>query len=316
MSAAAQWARRAEAAPAGFLFLLCLVLAAVTPGFATADNLIAIVAQVAVVGVVALALNQVIIAGEIDVSVGSLLAICAFVFASTAQATGSLLVSLLAALAAGALGGGLNAAIIVIGRVPSIIATLGTLMALRGAMLLLDADGVLQTPGAARGLGLGIIAGLPAPAWIFAACIALFAVIAVATVWGRELVAVGSNARAAAAVGLRAGRIKAAALLATGLACGLASAVFAGQIGQIQATAATGFELRCISAVVLGGTRITGGRGSVAAPVLGAALVGVVLNGLTLHSVPGTFEQLALGLMILIAIAGDGIRLRVAGRMA
>lgn len=315
MSAAtARLATRPEAAPAVFLIVACLLLAVVTPGFATPGNLIAIVAQVAVVGIVSLALNQVIIAGEIDVSVGSLLAVCAFVFASVAQTSGGILLGLIAALAAGAAGGALNAVIVVVGRVPSIIATLGTLMGLRGMMLLLDADGILQTPLDARQLGLGIVAGLPAPAWILAACIALFAAISGATVWGRELMAVGSNARAAHAIGLRSRRIKGAAFIVTGLACGLASAVFAGQIGQIQATAATGFELRCISAVVLGGTRITGGRGSVAAPVLGAALVGVVLNGLTLQGVPGTFEQLALGLMILVAIVGDGIRQRVAGR--
>ena len=92
--------------------------------------------------------------------------------------------------------------------------------------------------------------------------------------------------------------------------------MFFGQIGQLQATAATGFELRVIAAVVLGGTSITGGRGSVVAPVLGAILVGVILNALTLNAVPETFEQFILGLLILVAISLDAIRNRIAARRA
>jgi ribose/xylose/arabinose/galactoside ABC-type transport system permease subunit len=125
---------------------------------------------------------------------------------------------------------------------------------------------------------------------------------------------VGSNRRAADAVGLRAGFVKFRCFVAVGLGCGLAGAVFAGQIGEIQATAATGFELQAIAAVVLGGTSITGGRGSTFAPVFGALLVGVILNALTLNSVPGTFEQLVLGTLILAAISIDAVRFRALRR--
>ncbi len=303
---------RPEAAPLLFLAAAAGVLAATTPAFAAPANLVAILMQVAVVGLVALALNQVIIAGEIDVSVGSQLAACAFVFASVAEQTGGVIAPLAASLAVGLAAGAVNGLLVTAGRVPSIIATLGGLLALRGAVLLAGADGVRLVPASARGLGLGAPLGLPAPLWLLAAALAAFLWIGRETVWGREVTAVGGNARAAAAVGLRAGRVKFLAFLLTGAAVGLAAGVFAGQTGQIQATAATGFELQAIAAVVLGGTRITGGRGSALAPVLGAVLVGVIMNALTLNSVPATFEQLVLGLLILLAISVDALRERLA----
>lgn len=310
------WAARAlarpEAAPLAFLLLVAGVLAATTPAFAAPANLSAILTQVAVVGLVALAVNQVIVAGEIDVSVGSQLAVCAFVFAAVAERTGGLLAGLAASLATGLAMGAVNGVVVTLGRVPSIIATLGALLALRGAVLLAGADGVRLVPADARALGLAAPLGVPAPLWLLAAALAAFLWIGRETVWGREVLAVGGNARAAAAVGLRAGRVKFLAFLLTGGAVGLAAGVFAGQTGQIQATAATGFELQAIAAVVLGGTRITGGRGSSLAPVLGAVLVGVILNALTLNAVPATFEQLVLGLLILLAISVDALRERLA----
>ena len=233
-----------------------------------------------------------------------------------AHLTASSLPPLLAALAVGLAVGALNGAVVTLGRVPSIIATLGMLLALRGVVLLIGANGVLLVPPGARAFGLGSLAGLRAPIVSLVLVFALFDLVNRHTEWGRDVLAVGSNRRAADAVGLRAGLVKFRCFLATGLGCGLASAIFAGQIGEIQATAASGFELQCIAAVVLGGTSITGGRGSTLAPVIGAVLVGVILNALTLNSVPGTFEQLVLGLLILLAISVDALRFRASRRLA
>ena len=308
--------KRPEAAPIAFLAAIAVLLAFTTPGFLSGANLLNIVSQVAVVGIVSLALNQVILSGEIDVSLGSLLAACAFTSANVGHLTPNPLVPLLAALGVGLGVGALNGLIVTVGRVPSIIATLGMLLALRGVVLLIGANGVLLVPDGVRAFGLGSVAGLRAPIVSLALVFALFDVINRNTEWGRDILAVGSNRRAADAVGLRAGFVKFRCFLATGLGCGLASAIFAGQIGEIQATAATGFELQCIAAVVLGGTSITGGRGSTLAPVIGAVLVGVILNALTLNSVPGTFEQLVLGILILLAISVDALRFRASRRLS
>ncbi|WP_174247850.1 ABC transporter permease, partial [Acidisoma sp. S159] len=197
---------------------------------------------------------------------------------------------------------------------PSIVATLGMLLGLRGVVLLLGANGILLVPNAARQFGLGTVVGVPTPIVFLVLVFAVFDIANRHTEWGRDILAVGSNRRAADAVGLRAGFVKFRCFVAVGLGCGLAGAVFAGQIGEIQATAATGFELQAIAAVVLGGTSITGGRGSTFAPVFGALLVGVILNALTLNSVPGTFEQLVLGTLILAAISIDAVRFRALRR--
>ena len=310
------WAARPEIAPLAFLVLVSTVLAVTTPAFLALDNLVSIVAQVAVVGVVALACNFVILAGEIDVSTGSLLGACSLTFGIVANNTGGILWPALAAAALGAAIGGVNGLLVTVGRIPSIIATLGMLLILRGLLLVKAAVGVIALPTGSRGLGLDFLASVPVPVLILCAVYAAAEAFMRNTGAGRNILAIGSNGRAARFIGLPIGPVKLLCFVLTGLSCGIASGVFFGQIGQLQATAATGFELRVIAAVVLGGTSITGGRGSVVAPVLGAILVGVILNALTLNAVPETFEQFILGLLILTAISLDAVRHRVASRRA
>lgn len=309
-----QWAGRPEIAPLAFLLVLSVVLAVTTPAFMAIDNLISIVAQVAVVGTVALACNTVILTGEIDVSTGSLLAACSLAFGAVADLTGGVLWPALGAMALGAAVGCFNGLLVTVGRIPSIIATLGTLLMLRGIMLVKAAVGVISLPTPSRSLGLDFVYGLPVPVLILITVYILAELFMRNTTTGRDVLAIGGNTRAAKFIGLAIGRVKLLCFVLTGLSCGLAAGVFFGQIGQLQATAATGFELRVIAAVVLGGTSITGGRGSVIAPVLGAILVGVILNALTLNAVPETFEQFILGLLILVAISLDAVRTRIAAR--
>lgn len=311
-----RWAARPEVAPLAFLVLLSAGLAITTPAFVAPDNLISIVAQVAVVGTVALACNAVILAGEIDVSTGSLLAACSLTFGAVANRTGDVVWPALAAMLLGTAVGCFNGLLVTVGRIPSIIATLGTLLMLRGVLLVKAAVGVIALPTPSRALGLDFLLGVPIPVLVLLAAYLLAELAMRNTATGRDVLAIGSNGRAARFIGLPIGRVKLLCFAATGLSCGVASGVFFGQIGQLQATAATGFELRVIAAVVLGGTSITGGRGSVIAPVLGAVLVGVILNALTLNAVPETFEQFILGLLILTAISLDAARHRFAERRA
>lgn len=308
------WAARPEGAPLAFLILLCLGLGFTTSGFFAVDNLISIVAQVAVVGTVALACNFVILSGEIDVSTGSLLAVCSLTFGAVANATGGIFLPFLAAVALGAAIGGFNGMLVTFGNIPSIIATLGMLLILRGLLLVKAAVGVIALPAPSRALGIDFVGGVPVPVLILAAVYLAAEIVARHTTFGRDVLAIGGNGRAARLIGLPINRVKILCFTLTGVSCGVASGVFFGQIGQLQATAATGFELRVIAAIVLGGTSIIGGRGSVIAPVLGALLVGVILNGLALNAVPETFEQFILGLLILIAISLDALRQRLAGR--
>jgi len=297
-----------------FLAVLVAGLAVTTPGFFTFANLRGVVEQVTVVSIVALAVNEVILAGEIDVSTGSLVAVCAFVYGNIALLWGGAWVPLLGAVAAGGVIGTFNGVLSTYGKVPSIIATIGMLFVLRGAILLAGGAQVLNLAAESRVFGLDVIAGIPACIIVLAVIFLMTELLSRHTTFGRNVLAIGGNPRAALVVGLPIHRVRLATFILSGLSCGLASAVLLGQIGQLQATAATGFELKVIAAVVLGGTSITGGRGSNAAPVIGAVLVGVILNALTLNRIPGTYELLVLGALILAAISYDGLRARLAER--
>lgn len=306
-------ARRPEVPSLIFLLAMGAVVSIVTPGFMTGPNLTGILEQVAVISIVALAVNQVILAGEIDVSTGSLLAVCAFVFGNVALAFGGAWLPLVASLAVGGAVGFVNGMLSTVACIPSIIATLGTLFLLRGGVLLFGGAQVLNLPPESRVFGQGDVLGLPVSVVVTLGVFVLMEFLSRHSRWGRDVLAVGGHARAAAELGLPVNAVRLKAFVSSGLACGLAAGVFLGQIGQLQATAATGFELKVIAAVVLGGTSIKGGYGSNGGPIIGAVLVGVILNALTLNRVPGTFELLVLGALILAAVAFDGVKRLIAG---
>ena len=297
-----------------FLVVATLGVGMVTDGFLTIANLRSILEQAVLISIVALAVNQVILSGEIDVSTGSLLAVCAFVFGNTANVVGGAWLPLLAALAAGGAVGLLNGFLSTYGRVPSIITTLGMLFILRGAVLLGGGAQVLNMAPESRIFGQGAIAGVPVTILIAACLFLVMEIVSRHTIWGRNTIAIGGNESAARTLGLPIRKTRLIAFVLSGLCCGLAAAVFLGQIGQLQATAATGFELKVIAAVVLGGTSIRGGKGSNVSPVVGAVLVGVILNAMTLNRVPGTYELLVLGSLILGAVSFEGVRQKLLTR--
>lgn len=300
------------AAPSAvFLVAAVCVIGAFTDGFLTVANFQGILEQAVLISIVALAVNQVILAGEIDVSTGSLLAVCAFVYGNVADVVGGAWAALAGALAAGGLIGAFNGFVSTYARVPSIITTLGMLFILRGGVLLVGGAQVLNMHPQSRIFGQGFLLGVPVAIVL---AILMFLAMEIAsrhTVWGRNTIAIGGNESAARTLGLPIGRTKIVAFTLSGAACGLAAAIFLGQIGQLQATAATGFELKVIAAVVLGGTSIRGGRGSNVSPIVGAVLVGVILNAMTLNRVPGTYELLVLGSLILGAVSFEGVRQRL-----
>ena len=295
-----------------FLFLLVLlsIFSVTTKGFFAANNFVAIVEQAVIISIVGLAVNQVILAAEIDVSVGSILAVCAFTFGNFSMYFGGLLVPLIGAMIVGTGIGAMNGFLVAFGRVPSIIATLGTLFIFRGLILTIAGAQVINVPVESRLLGLFSIGAIPVSIILLGCLIVLMRWISRNTDWGINIYAVGGNERGADTLGLPARSTRFWAFVLSGAACGLAAAVFLGQIGQLQATAATAFELKVITAVVIGGTSIRGGRGSVFSPIIGALLVGVILNAMTLNRIPGTMELLVLGALILTSITFDGMRQR------
>ncbi|HET6507967.1 MAG TPA: ATP-binding cassette domain-containing protein [Baekduia sp.] len=308
----ARFMLRPEAPSLIFLVLLAVVLSIVADGFFSADNVKSLLSQVAVVGIVAFALNQVLLCGDIDISMGSVLAACIYVTGWVAHAVGGLWLPLLAGVAAGLVFGAINGTLVVRAAMPSIVATLGTMSILRGLVLSRN-ETINSIPDATRALGQGL--GYFAPGLIFLVFLLVYAFIANGTRWGREVVALGDNAAAARLAGIRTGRTRFLAFLGVGAATGLAAVIYLGQAGAAQPSVATGLELQIIAAAVVGGTSPMGGRGSNVSPFVGALLIGLIYSGLALLAVPGTLQDLVFGAVILIAISVDVVRRHIVERI-
>jgi rhamnose transport system permease protein len=308
---------RPEAPALAFLAVLLVAFTLANDRFLTASNLESIVDSVAVLGVIALAVNQVILCGEIDISTGSMLGLCAIAAGAVALSTGGILLPLLAGVAVGGLAGALNGALVTLGRIPAIIVTLGMLYALRGVILLLTGGTwITGVPEATRVLGTGKVLGISVPVIILFGLFVVMELVNRHSTWGRNVFAVGGNRRAARFAGLPIDRTRFIAFMLVGAFVGTASMIYLGRAGSVQTNTGVGLELQAVAAVVIGGTSIAGGRGSALAALTGALLIGVILNGLILLGVPGIWQDAVLGGLILLAVATDVLRRRLVGDKA
>jgi ribose/xylose/arabinose/galactoside ABC-type transport system permease subunit len=270
-----------------------------------------------VLGVIALAVNQVILCGEIDISTGSMLGLCAIAAGAVALATGGILLPLLAGVVVGGLAGALNGALVTLGRIPAIIVTLGMLYALRGVILLVTGGTwITGVPDATRVLGTGKVLGISVPVIILFGLFLVMELVNRHSTWGRNVFAVGGNRVAARFAGLPVNRVRFMTFTLVGVFVGIASLIYVGRAGSVQTNTGVGLELQAVAAVVIGGTSISGGRGSSLAALTGAVLIGVILNGLILLGVPGIWQDAVLGGLILLAVATDVLRRRLVGDKA
>jgi ribose/xylose/arabinose/galactoside ABC-type transport system permease subunit len=288
--------------------VVCGVLFGVfASGFASVDNIRSIVISAAVIACIALGENLVILAGEIDVSVGSILALAGFAAGPVAVATDNLWLTLAVAVPVGCAAGVINGLIVAWTPVPSIVATLGTLYVYEGiALLLSGSHNVVSVPASASVLGQGSVLGIPASALVV---LGAFAVI---TLWrrntntGRDLIAVGANRRAALTMGVRVRRELIVAFTLAGTLAGLAAVMYLGEVGGMQTSViGTNTVLQVIAACAIGGTSIQGGRGTDLAPLTGALLIGVITSGVVVLGVAGVWFQFVYGALILLAVARD-----------
>jgi ribose/xylose/arabinose/galactoside ABC-type transport system permease subunit len=288
--------------------VVCGVLFGVfASGFASVDNIRSIVISAAVIACIALGENLVILAGEIDVSVGSILALAGFAAGPVAVATDNLWLTLAVAVPVGCAAGVINGLIVAWTPVPSIVATLGTLYVYQGiALLLSGSHNVVSVPASASVLGQGSVLGIPASTLVV---LAAFAVI---TLWrrntnaGRDLIAVGANRRAAQTMGVRVRRELIVAFTLAGTLAGLAAVMYLGEVGGMETSViGTNTVLQVIAACAIGGTSIQGGRGTDLAPLTGALLIGVITSGVVVLGVAGVWFQFVYGALILLAVARD-----------
>jgi rhamnose transport system permease protein len=302
---------RREVSVAIAIAVFSAVLAVAAPAFFAAENLLDLFLANLPVLIIALGMTIVILSGEIDISVGSIFAICGVAAGVLAKAGVPLPLVAVGACAIGACLGGLNGALVASARIPSIVATLATMVALReGLRWVTQGAWIQDLPANFQWLGL-TQASYP----IAVATVALLLVVAGAWILGhlpagRAVYAVGSNRDAARLAGLRVPAIAASAFVLLGALTGLAALVNAVRFNQIPSNAGLGLELKVIAAVVVGGTSITGGRGSIAGTVLGVALLGMIGPALTFLGVSAYWERAIQGGIILTAVAIDAFRVR------
>lgn len=309
-----RWMVRPEVPALVFLAVLLVAFSLSSDKFLSGSNLESILVSVAVLGTIALAVNQVILCGEIDISTGSMMGLCAVAAGAVATNTGGLILPLLVGVAVGALTGAVNGLLVTLGRIPSIIVTLGMLYALRGVILLVTGGTwITGIPNETRVLGTGSALGIEYPVFVLLILFVVMEVVSRHSTWGRNVFAVGGNRRASRLAGLPIDRVRFLAFVLVGVFVGIASIIYLGRAGSVQTNTGVGLELQVVAAVVIGGTSIAGGRGSSLAALTGAVLIGVILNGLILLGVPGIWQDAVLGALILLAVATDVLRRRLLG---
>jgi rhamnose transport system permease protein len=295
---------RHEAILAVLLALALVVLAMQSDRFFTVDNLLNQGRLMAEVGLVALAMTFVIVSAGIDLSVGSILGLVAILLGVFWQKLGlPLPVAMVLGVLVGGIAGLFNGIIITRFRVPPLIATLATLALYRGL-----AEGISQARSV-RGypewffvLGQGEVLGVPTQLWIFLACAVVAAVVLGMSTFGRATYASGANAVAARFSGIAVDRTILLIYTVSGLISGLAAIIFVSRVSTTRSDMGTGLELDVITAVVLGGTSIFGGRGTIIGTLLGLVLMQALKNGLALAGVKGDGTIVVIGVILIATI--------------
>lgn len=296
----------------GALLVLCAVLAVSTNSFLTTSNLLNVVVQISVVGIAAVGGTFVIITSGIDLSVGSNVALAGMVAAWAMKEAhvgglGGLLVALLVGAAVGAFNGFSITAL----RLTPFIATLAVLAMGRGlTQQVSQGQTIFGFPPSFTFLGNGKIAGVQAPVVITVIVFAVGWFVLTRTSFGQQVYAVGGNEEAARLAGIPVKRVIFSVYVIAGLCAGLAGIVLAGRLNSALSSSATGLELQVIAAVVIGGTSLFGGRGSLIGTFIGALLIGVINNGLTLLNVNPFWTQFIQGLVIFVAVLLDALNQR------
>jgi len=278
-----------------------------TPNFFSLQNMTIVLRQVSINGVLAIGVTFVIITGGIDLSLGSVVALAGVVAALFAHpGEYALIVPLALAILMGVGIGGLNGLAITQGKVAPFIVTLGMMTIARGlALVISDGRPVTNLSDSFNAIGGGNVMGIPIPILIFVSVIVFASILLNQTRIGRYMFAVGGNEKAAYASGIRVNRVKVIAyMICSGLA-GLAGIILASRITTGQPNAGVAYELDAIAAVVIGGTSLSGGTGSIGGTVLGVLLIGVINNGLDLLNVSSYYQQIIKGVIIIAAVLID-----------
>lgn len=295
------------------LLVMCIFFAVASDRFLAQDNLVNILRQSSITAIAAIGTTIVFIAGGIDISQGAVMAFAALVAVALIEQAGVTdVVSIAIALSVALLFGLANGFLAEIVRIPAFIATLGTALVIRGVAFVSTEGRSIGLSGESgevlKELGRGFIGPLPVPVIVMVILYGVAAWAMSRTTWGLHTYAVGSAEKAARIAGVRVTRHRIEVYAVGGLLAGLAGVVLAGRLASAAPGLATGAEFDIITAVVLGGTSIYGGRGNVLRTLVGAVFLATMTNGLVLMNVPSFYQTITVGAVLLVALSLDRLR--------
>lgn len=287
------------------LLIVAAILFIATPLFLTGPNLLNVLLATSVTVLLASGQTFVIINGEIDLSVGAVLGISGATSAMVMQ-TQPLIVGILAGIGVGAAAGLMNGLLVTFLRMPSFIATLGTMSMLEGLSLFITQGNPIAVKDAGfLAIGQARPLGVPMPVWISLGVVMVFGLLLARSRFGRYIYATGDNAEASRLSGIKVYSVKILAFVISGVLSSVAGFILTARLGTAEPTAGTGLELAAIAAVVIGGTSLAGGRGALIGTFIGAILLGVIDNGLNLLNVSPFLQGVVKGFVILFAVFLD-----------
>jgi ribose/xylose/arabinose/galactoside ABC-type transport system permease subunit len=288
------------------ILLEMFVFAAFAPQFLSFENLVNVALSIAVIGILAVGMTFVILTGGIDLSIGSVVALAGVVAALVAQKTELAWLGFAAALAIGLTVGAFNGLTVAYFRVPPFVVTLAVLTIARGlAFIASGGRSIGSLPESFSRLGKSAFLGIPFSVWLMISMFALGWFLLQHTTFGRYVYAVGSNREAAFLAGVNTKSVTFRVYVLNGLLVGLAAIVLASRLGAGVPNSGLQYELDVIAAVVVGGTSLSGGRGSVVSTLFGAIFIGVLNNGLNLVGIDTYVQKIVLGIVILVAVLAD-----------
>lgn len=289
------------------ILLIITAISLVNPRFIALKNIITILQQISVLGILTMAMSLLLISGGIDLSVGNIMILSGVVMSKVMMLGGDVLPAVLAGLLTGALCGVLNGVIIAKSRCIPLIITLGTSLMFYGTALTISEGRIMSFRGRLNGLKYRIFEVFPVMLLVLLGMILLAYVLLNITKFGRRIVAVGGNEKNAFLSGIPVERYKIAVYALAGLFCAVASLVFAARIDSITANGGAGYETRALTAAIIGGVTFEGGRGTVSGAFLGCLLMGVISNAMNILQVTSYTQTIVTGLIIVSAVVLSNI---------
>lgn len=288
------------------LLVICVFATILSPSFLSVTNLFNVFKQITVAGIVGCGMTFVILTGGIDLSVGSILGLSGVLASGVLASTGNTAAAVAVSLTVGIACGAVNGFFVSVCGIPPFISTLGMMTLLRGVILVYTKGSPIPIKSDAyKFFGKGSIAGIPVPVIILIIVFLLAHYILTQTSYGRSVYAVGGNREAARLSGIRVKTSEFLVYTLNGLMCGMAGLILTARLGSAQSTSGTGIEMDAIAAVILGGTSLSGGVGFVLPTVVGAMIMGIIDNILTLMNVNPHATNIVKGAVILIAVLVD-----------